>query len=94
MRLVWSLPAHADRKEIRTFIAQHSPAAALALDEMFTEKAAVLTDHPGLGRPGRIAGTRELVAHRHYVLVYDVAGDWVRILRVLHTARQWPPVRE
>ena len=44
-----------------------------------------------MGRPGRQAHTRELVAHRHYILIYDVAGEQVRVLRVLHTARQWPP---
>ena len=36
-------------------------------------------------------GTRELVAHRNYILVYDTAGNVARILRVLHTSRQWPP---
>ena len=38
-----------------------------------------------------MAATRELVAHRNYILIYDTAGDAVRVLRVLHAARQWPP---
>lgn len=65
----------------------------MALDELLEEKAGRLVDHPNLGRPGRIAGTRELVAHQNYVLVYDVTGDMVRILRVLHAAIQWPSER-
>lgn len=89
MKLVWTRPASADRREIREYIAQDNPAAALALDELFSEKASHLIDHPGLGRPGRVAGTRELVVHRNYVLIYDTIGDRVRILRVLHAARQW-----
>jgi toxin ParE1/3/4 len=93
VRLIWTRPASADRKEIREYIAQDNPAAALALDELISEKASRLVDHPGLGRPGRIAGTRELVAHQNYILIYDTAGDLVRMLRVLHAARQWPPVR-
>jgi addiction module RelE/StbE family toxin len=91
VRLKWTGPAAADRREIREYIAQSNPAAALALDELFKSKAAKLLNLPQMGRPGRAAGTRELVAHRHYILVYDLAGDLVRILRVMHTARQWPP---
>lgn len=93
MKLFWTLEAIQDRDEIYDYIEADNPVAALALDELFSEKASRLVDHPDLGRPGRIAGTRELVAHQHYVLVYDVAGDLVRVLRVLHTARQWPPIR-
>ncbi|MBA5607175.1 type II toxin-antitoxin system RelE/ParE family toxin [Duganella sp. FT3S] len=91
MKLVWTRPASLDRKEIREYIAQDNPAAALALDALLGTMAGRLADHPGLGKPGRVAGTRELVAHQHYILLYDTAGDQVRVLRVLHTARQWPP---
>lgn len=93
MKLVWTRPAREDRKAIREYISADNPSAALDLDELLSEKAARLVDHPGLGRPGRLQGTRELVAHRNYILIYDVAGDLVRVLRVLHAARQWPPVR-
>ena len=92
MNLVWARPASADRNEIREYIAQDNPAAALALDEQFSEQANRLVDHPGLGRPGRVVGTRELVVHQNFILIYDAAPDLVRILRVLHAARQWPPV--
>ena len=94
MKLVWTRPAREDRKAIRENTAADNPSAALVLDELLSEKAARLVDHPGLGRPGRLQGTRELVAHRNYMLIYDVAGDLVRVLRVLHAARQWPPVRQ
>ena len=64
------------------------------LDELLTEKASRLADHLlRFGRLGRVADTRELVVHKNYVLIYDLAGDLVRVLRVLHAARQWPPVR-
>ena len=70
-----------------------NPNAALALDELLSEKAGRLLDYPHLGRPGRVTGTRELIAHPNCILVYDVIGDLVRMLRVLHAARQWPPVK-
>ncbi|MDA8095870.1 MAG: type II toxin-antitoxin system RelE/ParE family toxin [Betaproteobacteria bacterium] len=89
--LFWTPEATQDRDEIYDHNEADNPAAALALDELFEEKARRLIGHPGLGRPGRVAGTHELVAHQNYILVYDVAGDRVRVLRVLHAARQWPP---
>lgn len=93
VKLVWTRPAAADRREIRAYIAQDNPSAALALDERFSELAGRLIVHPQLGRAGRVAGTRELVVHPNYLLVYDVIADSVRVLRVLHAARQWPPQR-
>lgn len=93
MELRWTPEAIQDREEIYDYIEADNPAAALALDELFAEKAGRLVDHPGLGRPGRVPGTHELVAHQNYILVYDVEGDLVRVLRVLHAARLWPPSR-
>ncbi len=91
MRLFWTLEAIDDRRAIYDRIEADNPNAALALDELFSEKAARLIDHPSLGRPGRITDTRELVTHQNYILIYDTAGDLVRVLRVLHAARQWLP---
>jgi addiction module RelE/StbE family toxin len=91
LRLSWTNRARLDRKDIREHIAQENLAAAVALDELFAGNTAALADHPELGRAGRVAGTRELVVHRNYMLIYDIAGDSVRVLRVLHAARKWPP---
>ena len=90
MKLIWTRLAQQDRRSIRSYIAQDNPAAALALDALFSEKAARLVDHPAPGRPGRVAGTRELVAYRNYIVIYDLADEKLRVLRVLHAARQWP----
>jgi addiction module RelE/StbE family toxin len=50
-----------------------------------------LRDFPESGRPGRVAGTRELVVTgTPYVAAYQVTDTAVRILRVLHGAQQWP----
>ena len=90
MRLVWKPQAVADRDGIFDFIAQDHPVAALELDEWIEQKAEILTGQPKAGQPGRMRGTREWVIHPHYVIVYRVAATQVEILRVLHTARQWP----
>ena len=92
MRLFWTPEAVQDRDEIYDHIEADNPVAALSLDALFSDRAKHLIDHAGLGRPGRIPGTRELIMHRNYILIYDVADDAIRVLRVVHVARQWPPV--
>ena len=79
-----------DRRAIFDYIETRDVRAALELDKLFSTKATKLTTVPQLGKPGRVPGTRELVAHKRYVLVYEVAGDQIQVLRVLHTARKWP----
>ena len=54
MKLGWTPEAIADRDAIFDYIEADNPAAAAALDELFSEKAERLTDHPKLGRPGRV----------------------------------------
>jgi toxin ParE1/3/4 len=41
------------------------------------------------GRNGRIAGTREFVIAR-FILVYRIKADAVEILRIYHSAQDWP----
>lgn len=91
MKLVWTRLAQSDRRTIRNYIAKDNPAAAIALDLAFSEKASRLCQHPAIGRIGRVPETRELVVHPNYILVYDLAPETVRVLRILHAARLWPP---
>jgi addiction module RelE/StbE family toxin len=87
MRLEWSAYAQADRDAIFDYIEADSPQAAIAVDDRIREQVETLIRFPQSGRPGRIEGTRELVINR---TPYVVAGDTVRILRMLHGARRWP----
>jgi len=93
MKLVWTRPAWADRRAIREYLAERNLTAALEMDTLISLRTGSLAEHPALGRPGRVAGNRELVLHPNYIIVYDVTADSVRILRVLHAARQWPPAQ-
>jgi len=90
-RLVWRPMARADRRVIIDYIARQNPAAALKLDEAFESKVAQLPLHPKLYRTGRVPGTREIVVRSHYVLVYRIQDETIEVLRVLHSAQQWPP---
>ena len=94
MRVVWTPEALQDRVDVWDYIAADNPGAAAQMDELFSEAAARLADHPKLGRPGTIPGTRELIPHESYRLVYEIDGETVWILTLVHTARQWPPLRD
>lgn len=48
-----------------------------------------LPAHPAIGRPGRIPETRELVIPP-YIVAYRVKDSTIQVLRVLHSAREWP----
>ena len=82
--------ALADRDAIMVFIAQDNPTAAIDLDLEFEAKAENARLRPKLYKDGRVKGTREIVVRPNYVMVYRVIGDVVEVLRVLHTAQQWP----
>lgn len=92
MRVIWTPEAQQDRADIWDYIAADNPRAAARIDELFSQAAARLAEHPKLGRPGKIAGTRELIPHESYRLVYEVGQETVWLLALVHTAQQWPPV--
>jgi len=91
VKIVWTPEAEQDRAAIWEYLADRDPAAALRIDQLFSDAVAQLADFPMLGHVGEIAGTRELTPHRSYRLVYEVTGDTLWILVLIHTARQWPP---
>ena len=94
MRVIWTPEAQQDRADVWDYIAADNPQAAARMDALFSDAAGRLTDHPKLGRPGKIHGTRELVPHESYRLVYEISGETVWILALVHTARKWPLVRD
>lgn len=87
----WSDEAERDLVEILDFIAQQNPAAADRMQALFSRAVKNLRDHPLIYREGRVSGTREIVVHPSYVLIYRIAPDVVWIVDVLHSARQYPP---
>ena len=88
--VLWKRQAFNDLARISEFIAQDSAANAEKLVELITSKALSLASHPQIGRIGRKSGTKELVVHEHYVVIYRVLSARVEILRVKHTAQRWP----
>ena len=61
------------------------------MEGLFAARADRLTIAPRMGRPGALDGTRELVVHPNYRLVYTVDEDTVTIVALVHSAQHWPP---
>lgn len=94
MRVVWTPEAEQDRDDVWDYIATDNVAAAARMDELFSDAVAQLADFPLIGQAGKIAGTRELILHESYRLVYEVEGETIWVLALVHTARRWPPIRD
>ena len=87
----WLRAARQNLDDEATYIAQDDAAAASRFVARVLEAVAQLAEQPGLGRPGRVSGSRELVVLKtRYLVPYIVQGDQVTILRVFHTSRRLP----
>ncbi|OJZ16617.1 MAG: plasmid stabilization protein [Thiobacillus sp. 63-78] len=92
MQVKWLRRALLNLEQEAAWIAQDDPRAAAALVTEADAATRLLAQHPDMGRPGRVPGTRELVLpHFPCIIPYRVKAQRVEILRVFHTARKWPP---
>jgi len=90
VRLEWTRAASRDLDSIEEYIGRDNPAAAIDTVLQIIRHVGPLAEHPGMGRPGRVEGTRELViTGLPYVVPYVHVGDAVIVLRVLHGAMKW-----
>jgi toxin ParE1/3/4 len=92
--VVWSADAGQDYLDILDYIAGDNPLAAQKVANAI-EKAGNDLGRFATGRRGRVAGTYEkVVVSLPYIIVYALASlagrETVVLLRVIHTARDWP----
>jgi toxin ParE1/3/4 len=90
MTVKWTKAALAGLGQIADYIGQDNPKRATSFIQELREKTTALAHFPGMGRPGRVIRTRELVVHKNYIVAYRVRGDDVEVLRVHHVAKRWP----
>jgi toxin ParE1/3/4 len=87
----WLRRALKNLGEEAEYIAHDDPESAARIVERIATSVERRASYPALGRPGRVAGTRELViAGTAFVVPYRVRGETVEILRIFHGARKWP----
>jgi toxin ParE1/3/4 len=93
MKIRWLRTALRNLDEEIGYVAAANPAAAERMLGRILQAIGHLATQPAMGRPGRVAGTRELVVPAtHFLIAYRVRGDAMEILRVFYTSRN-PPSR-
>ena len=91
MRVTWHRRARQDLRHIRAQIAAENLQAAQRVAQRILQAVDLLAEHPGMGRVGRVSGTREFViTDTPYLAAYQIVEDTLVILRVLHGAQRWP----
>ena len=91
MVVLWTPMAEADLAAIFDFIADDNLQAAVDMDRLLRKSCNSLALFPYKGRLGKVAKTRELIAHPNYIVVYRIIDDNIQILSILHAAQQYPP---
>lgn len=88
--VVWRKPASASLLEIIRYIANQDPPAARRLKERLESAVLPLSAPPYLYPSGQVPGTREIVVHPNYVVVYRIAAECIEIVNVLHARQEYP----
>jgi addiction module RelE/StbE family toxin len=89
--IVWRPAARRNWHAIIDYVSDHSPQGAKTLRTHLEHVLLQVSAHPRSGREGRVQGTREALIHTNYILVYRAEAYQIRIINVLHSARQYPP---
>lgn len=89
MKLIrWTTEASDQLEAAVKLIQQDNPTAARTVAQAVIDRIEQLATFPGLGRPGEVKGTRELVSPP-YVVVYRSTEESVEILHIWHGAQDW-----
>ncbi|MBT0725988.1 type II toxin-antitoxin system RelE/ParE family toxin [Rosenbergiella australiborealis] len=86
----WTDNARVSLYTLIGFIAEQNPFAAKSLLHRIEDSTLPATTNPYIFRPGRVPGTREIIAHPNYVVVYRVQAECIEILDVLHARQEYP----
>jgi toxin ParE1/3/4 len=89
--IVWSPRAIEHLTHLQAYIARDNPKAANRIAGALLDAVERLAELPNLGRPGRVAGIRELVVPgTPYLIPYRVRADRLEVIAVFHGRQKWP----
>jgi toxin ParE1/3/4 len=91
MKIVWSRRAIRHLVYLRKYIEKDSEQNAALVAKRILEAVDLLQTQPGMGRPGRVPGTRELVVpDTPYIIPYRVRRGRLELIAVFHGRQKWP----
>lgn len=79
-----------DLRAIKAWIAQDNPAAAQEMWFHIDDQVSKLADPKFPRRRGRVAGTKELVAHENHIVILTEDDTTVTALNVVHARQKFP----
>jgi len=87
--VIWSDHARTQYLSALEFLAERNPTAATKLFVRIEATAEELARRP-IGRPGYAPDTFEkIISKTSYVMVYELAGDVLHVLRLFHMSQNW-----
>lgn len=91
MKVVWSRRAVQHLVALREYIGKDSEQNAALVAGRILDAVDLLRARPELGRPGRVAGTRELVVpDTPYIIPYRIRQNRLELMTVFHGRQRWP----
>ena len=91
MKVIWSRRAIRHLVYLREYIGKESDETPTLVATRILKAVELLASQPGIGRPGRVPGTRELVVpSTPYIVPYRVRGERVELIAVFHGRQKWP----
>ena len=91
MMIRWLDDAVDDLQSLRQYISQDNATAARKVVKKILHAIDILSEQPGMGRPGRVVNTKELIVPgTPYIVPYRVKHNAIEILRVFYCAMRWP----
>jgi len=91
MRIKWTRQALNNLDAAVKNIAEDKPASAQKISQKIWNSVQLLAQQPGIGRPGRVNGTRELVIPGLPFIVPYLENNYeIVILRIMHASMKWP----
>ena len=91
MKIVWTRRAIRHLVSLREYIEKDSEQNAALVAKRVLEAVDLLQTQPYMGRPGRVLGTRELVAPgTPYIIPYRIRRERLELIAVFHGRQKWP----